>query len=349
MSPPRFRMPWKGSYIIVCRLATARTIAVGKLGDLFFEDGIYAYVGSAMGGLGARIKRHLRKEKKKRWHIDYLLEFSQIIDLVPLESPTRCECEIAANLARHFRPIYGFGSSDCKCKGHLFFVGSDKTTVDNVVRRLYIETPALTQTSPMEVSSGLSGVLLDLDGTLTVPGALNFPEIKEEMGCPQDVPILEFIESRPRSEQLRLNEILERHEAKAAEKSVPNEGSEQFLRSLLKKGYKLGIITRNRNHSVEIVLRKFESIRKQDFSVIITRENAPPKPHPAGVEMAAKGMGITPRELLVVGDYRFDIIAGKAAGAKTALLRNATMAEHTEPKPLADYVVNDLMELLHYL
>jgi len=342
-------MPWKGSYLIVCQLPAARTTGIGKLGDLSFEEGIYTYVGSAMGGLGARLKRHLRKQKRKRWHIDYFLEIAQIVDLVPIESPTRCECDIATNLAGHFRPIHGFGSSDCRCTGHLFFVGSDKTSLDNIVRRLYIEIPGLVQRNISNLSAGLSGVLLDLDGTLTVPGALNFRAIKEEMGCPQDVPILEFIESRPRPQQRRLHEILERHEIEAAKKSVPNKGAERFLHVLLKKGYKLGIITRNRNHSVEIVLKKFNGIRKEDFSVIITRENSPPKPHPYGVEMAAKKMGLSPKELLVVGDYRFDIIAGKAAGAKTALLRNPPLSSGTGPQPLADYAINELMELLYYL
>ena len=45
---------------------------VGKLGSLYFKKGYYLYVGSAKRGLEARIKRHLRKDKKIFWHIDYL-------------------------------------------------------------------------------------------------------------------------------------------------------------------------------------------------------------------------------------------------------------------------------------
>ena len=37
-------------------------------------------------------------------------------------------------------------------------------------------------------------VLFDFDGTLTAPGALDFRVIKKEIGCPQDMPVLEFIE-----------------------------------------------------------------------------------------------------------------------------------------------------------
>ncbi|MBW2127514.1 MAG: HAD family hydrolase, partial [Deltaproteobacteria bacterium] len=155
----------------------------------------------------------------------------------------------------------------------------------------------------------IRGVLFDMDGTLTVPGALDFAAIKREIGCPPDIPILEYIESRPEWERPSLFAVLERHETEAAENSV------------------LGIITRNSLCSVEKVLRKFDGICKEDFSAIITRETALPKPHPQGVYMAAEKMGVHLQELLVVGDYRFDIMAGKAAGAKTALLINEQESE----------------------
>ena len=41
----------------------------------------------------------------------------------------------------------------------------------------------------------IKGILFDLDGTLTCPGALDFPSIKREMNCPGDTPILEYLET----------------------------------------------------------------------------------------------------------------------------------------------------------
>ena len=39
-----------------------------------FKKGDYLYVGSTRGCLETRLQRHLRKEKRIFWHIDYFLE-----------------------------------------------------------------------------------------------------------------------------------------------------------------------------------------------------------------------------------------------------------------------------------
>ncbi|MBW1674385.1 MAG: HAD family hydrolase, partial [Deltaproteobacteria bacterium] len=59
---------------------------------------------------------------------------------------------------------------------------------------------------------GIKGILFDFDGTLTVPGAINFLEIKTLLGCPPEVPILEFIESLDNNEQQKAYSLLDRHE-----------------------------------------------------------------------------------------------------------------------------------------
>ena len=44
------------------------------MGEVSFKEGDYIYIGSAKGCLETRLQRHLRKEKRIFWHIDYLLE-----------------------------------------------------------------------------------------------------------------------------------------------------------------------------------------------------------------------------------------------------------------------------------
>ncbi|MEO2141483.1 MAG: GIY-YIG nuclease family protein, partial [bacterium] len=61
-----------GSYALVLRLPSRRRVAVGRLGEVDFPKGYYIYFGSALGGLKARVARHLRHEKKLHWHADYL-------------------------------------------------------------------------------------------------------------------------------------------------------------------------------------------------------------------------------------------------------------------------------------
>lgn len=111
----------KGSYALITALNKDSKIKVGKLGLINFSKGYYAYVGSALNGLEARINRHLRKEKKLYWHLDYLLRKAIISKIFYKEGLDREECEFAKELEKKFKTIKGFGASDCKCKSHLFY------------------------------------------------------------------------------------------------------------------------------------------------------------------------------------------------------------------------------------
>ncbi len=115
-----------GAYILLLHLTQDEEIEVGRLGVTLFPRGEYAYVGSAMGGLDARIARHLRAEKKRHWHIDYLLERAAVAGVLEFESSDRIECELSDALAASgasTAPARGFGSSDCGCVSHLYYFG----------------------------------------------------------------------------------------------------------------------------------------------------------------------------------------------------------------------------------
>lgn len=115
----------KGSYVLIIRNKKDQYIQIGKLGKIFFKNGYYAYVGSALNSLEGRINRHLRENKKFHWHIDYLLSETEIVDVFYKESKIKEECEIAKNFSE-LESIKGFGCSDCKCKSHLFYGKYDK-------------------------------------------------------------------------------------------------------------------------------------------------------------------------------------------------------------------------------
>ena len=114
----------KGSYVLLIELPEERVIATGSFKDINFQSGCYAYAGSALSGLGSRLSRHLKQDKKLHWHIDYLLQWASIRDIIICETEDRIECTIAENLSHRFNPVPGFGSSDCKCASHLFFTGN---------------------------------------------------------------------------------------------------------------------------------------------------------------------------------------------------------------------------------
>jgi hydrogenase expression/formation protein HypE len=195
----------------------------------------------------------------------------------------------------------------------------------------------------------IKGILFDFDGTLTRPGALDFPAIKRELNCPPDIPILEYLETVPAELKPELMKILESEEEKAAEDSLPNVGAEECLLTLREKGVLLGIITRNSLPSVRLALERFETVRLHDFSTVITRDDSLPKPHPGGVHKACERMGVAASELMVVGDFRFDVIAGKAAGACTVLLTNGRSSVMAPGDPEPDHTVACLKEILQLL
>ena len=111
----------KGTYLLVMELHEDTSIMVGKHRIIHFKKGYYVYVGSALNGLEQRIQRHLRTNKKNHWHIDYLLHFTEIVEILYKENTLREECSIARLLKRNFTNIPGFGCSDCSCKSHLFY------------------------------------------------------------------------------------------------------------------------------------------------------------------------------------------------------------------------------------
>ena len=124
-------LPFKGGYVLLLRLDERSKIRVGRLGEIEFDSGYYAYVGSAMGGLKQRIQRHLRSEKIFHWHIDYLLEKTSLENIIVCQSKENIECRIASEVRKIYKVINRFGSTDCKCPGHLFY---DSLGISNNVK-----------------------------------------------------------------------------------------------------------------------------------------------------------------------------------------------------------------------
>ena len=111
------------------RLPSRRKIQVGKLGLIEFPRGHYIYFGSALGGLDARVGRHLSREKKLHWHADYLSAEIPWEYAWQLADGKNWECDWAVSAAARegvASPVPGFGSSDCRCPSHLVRVDNAK-------------------------------------------------------------------------------------------------------------------------------------------------------------------------------------------------------------------------------
>ena len=117
----------RGAYCLLLMLDCDARITVGKLGRFEFKKGVYAYVGSAQGGVESRVKRHLKKRKRLHWHIDHLLQKAEVLCVLSTPASSKdVECRMASSLmkcegARSL--VRGFGSSDCECVSHLIYLG----------------------------------------------------------------------------------------------------------------------------------------------------------------------------------------------------------------------------------
>lgn len=129
-------MGLKGIYLYVFRIKN-RKIRVGALGEIYF-DGLYAYVGSDQRCLEKRIARHRRKEKKKRWHIDYVTPYAEEGVAFCLYLPKNFEEKLSNFLAERYEVVEKFGSSDLpNCKGNLFKVDENIGIVIKQFAKMY--------------------------------------------------------------------------------------------------------------------------------------------------------------------------------------------------------------------
>ncbi|MCD6487845.1 MAG: GIY-YIG nuclease family protein [Desulfurococcales archaeon] len=156
--------PKKGVYALILVNTIKQYIRVGSLGIRLFKPGIYIYVGSALGpgGLLKRISRHLRREKKKHWHIDYLtsvksIECKVIVWSIVEENPRYdYESLLAKELWKTFdRSIKGFGASDKKDYTHLYICNESLSTcinlLVNVFRKIHL-TPYICLTTDLNTA-----------------------------------------------------------------------------------------------------------------------------------------------------------------------------------------------------
>lgn len=132
-----------GAYQLIMSVVRPALITVGSLGVYTFARGTYLYTGRALKGLNKRIERHQRKEKRMRWHIDYLLEHARIDGIQVYAGKASDECLINNETRTALQgvfPVKGFGSSDCRCTSHLIFVPEshpwDREALNSISQRL---------------------------------------------------------------------------------------------------------------------------------------------------------------------------------------------------------------------
>jgi len=183
-------------------------------------------------------------------------------------------------------------------------------------------------------------IAFDLDSTLTRP-YLDFTRLRAQLGLPEG-DILHWADSLPPRQQAEAFATIEAFEQDGVDHVAWNDGAQETLAALQARGLPVAIITRNSRTSLTAVCAHLD-IR---VDVLIAREDATPKPDPACVRLASARLGVQVETLLMVGDFRHDTEAGRAAGAMTVLLTNGKTPTWTVE---ADLVIHRLPELLAYV
>jgi len=125
-------LPGAGAYRLTIRVSKAVHVRVGRLGMVSLPTGTYVYCGSARRHLRARVARHLRRRKRRHWHIDYLLARREARVVAVAAWANRTECDLSAEATADGGRIIaaGFGSTDCRrgCGAHLVWIapGNDR-------------------------------------------------------------------------------------------------------------------------------------------------------------------------------------------------------------------------------
>mgnify|MGYP003875301051 CR=1 FL=1 len=187
-----------------------------------------------------------------------------------------------------------------------------------MIERRPMSTKIKHQNLPKELHT-VQHWIFDMDGTLT-HAIHDFAGIKRTLGLPPEPSILESIATYPAEEAKRLHQELQDLEWDLAHQATPQPGAMELLEALAAQGAKLGILTRNSRKNALATLKVCNFLQFFEEPVILGRDSAPAKPEPDGILQIVEHWGAEPSQAAMVGDYLYDLQAGKNAGATTVYI-----------------------------
>jgi HAD superfamily hydrolase (TIGR01549 family) len=169
----------------------------------------------------------------------------------------------------------------------------------------------------------LHGIIFDMDGTLTLPGAIDFAKIRTRTLTPASVGILAFIRSlEDAKRQETLMHIVEEEERLGIERTALRGDAIAALQALSQRGLRLALITRNMHAAVDHLRDTLLEGSGVRFDAEVSRDSPhEAKPSPAGVLHIVRDVWrVEPHRVLMVGDALDDILAGSGAGCFTCAI-----------------------------
>lgn len=189
--------------------------------------------------------------------------------------------------------------------------------------------------------------IFDMDGTLTVP-AHDFAGFKAEHGLAPDADILGAIAQMEPARRAHMLEVVRVWEDEIARAAVAQDDAVRLLEGLAARGARLAVLTRNSLEGAAATLAASGLDRFfPDPALVLGRDCAPAKPEPDGVELVLTRAGAVASDAVMVGDWVYDVMAGRRAGTASVLV------ERHGPSPAAwadwaDVIVTELDTLLDW-
>jgi len=196
--------------------------------------------------------------------------------------------------------------------------------------------------SPVIFKAMIKGIAFDLDGTLTRP-CIDFRGIRNRIGgLEPNLPIYEQALKLPALEKARAMAILEEVEMECAGRAEPNPEVYELIQYLEARGIRKAIFTRNARRALDLTLSLLGLSGR--FDPMITRElGLKLKPDPESILYILRHWQLAPEQVLVVGDFAFDLVAGNRAGCRTIYLNHQAGAGPGIP---ADFLISRLDEII---
>ncbi len=158
--------------------------------------------------------------------------------------------------------------------------------------------------------------IFDLDGTLTV-AVHDFDDLRRRLGLMPGAPILEAIDAHPPAVRADLLARVAAWEQSLVDHATVAPGALKLLDFLALRGARLGILTRNLKPIALATLERVGLADRFDADDVVGREEAPAKPEPGGVLYLLQRWQAPPSDGVMVGDYLYDLQAGRRAGVCT--------------------------------
>jgi len=187
----------------------------------------------------------------------------------------------------------------------------------------------------------IRGVIFDLDGTL-VGSKLNFKKIRQAINCPINEDILLYVDKAEPELKRVYQEIITQHELEEAKDATWLGDAKLFIEYLEKRQIPMAIVTRNQLSAAQIKIKN----NNIPISTLFTRDDAKAKPNPDALIQISKLWQLSTKDLVYVGDYKYDLFTAANADMASALLVNGKLPDYAKE---ATFIIRSLNELKPYI